>query len=307
MSTGVSAGDLVLLAGRYGDLTNSSKNYQGEIAPAQSQYLSIVSLSTRIGKIGVPVIHDGKVAGLVINDQGSLINALSISTIQNILYHFLSITPERRVLRLPYATVGLKVGLNFPISQLANVMVATETGAFLETGLSRTIVLRIGYSQNYFKSREFRTFEDIFEFRNKFNAYSITLQYIESATYYSQIFSGYGQTFSRIYFEYFYLRHNPQVKSGGIWKDLRDHTQFDHDYQTKSHGFTIGGNTNLLIDRHLVLGFEFGFQYTLTSYLHINPLEPFAQQSGNDWLLFLKLYTGFTIGNSKPQIQYLAN
>lgn len=299
-STDVSSGDLVLLAGRYGDLTNSSEKYQGEIASLEDRFLEIVSSSPALGKIGVPVIYNGKIAGLVINDQGSKVSAVPINIIQDYLYERLSITPEKQVLRIPYATIGLNINLNFPLSQIWNIMAATGYGAFLETGLSRTLVLRIGYSQNNFQSREFRTFDDTYEFRNKFSAYSVALQYIESSTYDDK-------TFSRIYFEYSYIRHNPQLKSGGTWKNLRDYNSFENDYQSNSHGITLGANTNILFDQHLIVGGEFGLQYTFTPYLHINPLEPFAQQSSNDWLIFLKLYTGFTIGNSEPQKRYLAD
>jgi hypothetical protein len=297
-STQVKSGDLVLLPGRYGQLTETSMEYTGEISLDESRFLNIVSSGTRPGRIGVPVIYDGKIAGMVNNDQGYQLTATSISIIQWAAYKWLSINPKRDVLSLPYLITGFRSGLNMPISTIGNVLVAGELGLFFETSVMSTISLRFGYSRNYFRSRRFLTFDDEFEFVNDYDYYSVAVLYQESQTYARR-------SFSRAYFEYAYINQDARVLSGGEWHSMWTLPEHADDYEASTHAFSIGGITSRLIYKNIFLGVEVGFQYTLSPYLYINPLRPLERQESNDWLMFVKLNIGLALEISKEGKHYL--
>lgn len=288
--------DIVWILGRYGEWNDPTEEYVGQVSEANGEEIRIDFPHSRIGILGAPLIDEGKIAGFVVNDQGFQTTVLPIRLIQSKVYSWLDLKWEDYPLNLPYFILGGSTGIIFPITNPSGggkLWPPNYNSLFFEVGIFRNFSICFQASSNEVASGKVRVFDQIFRSRNNFTTYTFLLQLSEKSRFFDR---GYNNGF----LGYSFGRQNPELKvNDEQWNSLMNIEDFSFEYPENIHSIILGASSNKIFLNHLMVGFEFGFRYTTSKYISINPLEPFKKNKTNDWLTYIKLRFGFILGNKK--------
>ncbi|MBD3287526.1 hypothetical protein GF337_01870 [candidate division KSB1 bacterium] len=295
--------EIVWLIGRYGKWNDASREYIGQIASSDYKEMHIDLPTDDVGSTGAVAVFDDRIAGMVINDQGNYVTVLNINMIEKMLYDYFSIRIDQELEKpyhVPYIICGVNGGLPFALNDKTRGMkFFPHYGLFFDLGITNHLSLRVQKEFSKFVSYSYQIWDNEYQFQNNYHPLTFILQVNVRPTTFeaanSFLFLGYSTA-----------SHNPQVKlNGGPWKSLNQYPEFNDTYSEKFNSYSIGLGGDGFLSDHLIFGFELSLQYNTSKYLFLNPLDPFANNKHNDWLIQLKFRTGVVIGNRKPHHKFL--
>lgn len=301
ISTKVVKDETVWILGRDGEWNEPTQEYMGKISESSYSKIKVNISGNRSGMIGASVVKNGRIVGMVTNDQGDRLSVLPIERIKFYAYKWLDIKVKDHALTTPYFIVGGSLGVLYPMSKdMGRLKIFTpDFGFFVEAGLFSSFSIRVENNFNKFISNTYTVSGQSLQFRHRFPSFTIKLQVRESSDFETQqnktIFLGYSN-----------MNINPALSiNGGEWTSLKDLDDFKFDYPDKSHYLFVGGGSNKIFFNKLVIGLEVGLGYSNGKYLLLNILKPFEENKHNDWLMYIRINTGFIFGNKMPKFRFL--
>jgi hypothetical protein len=300
-STFLESNDIVWIVGRYGNWNDYSREFIGQVVSAHIKEIIIDLKARTAGAPGAPVIADDCIAGMVINDEGNQVTAVDIELIRIYVCDYLDI-PSEQEFEQPYYIPYLIAGTNAGIPMFTKGIKYPSTnnyGIFLETSFLPYIAFRFQGVRSNIVSYPYSVWDSTYRFRNNCKLYSLSLLVIgepdkfENSNAYLSL--GYAS-----------IHHNPELQvNNNNWTSLKNINEFNNEYKQKYSAFLIGFGANGFLTEWLILGFDLSLQYHLNKYLYIDPLEPFADNKRNDWMLQLKFQAGIVLGNKEPKLKFL--
>lgn len=297
-------GDRVRIIGREGKWIISSLEFAGRISEVTLNSITADDLyGAAIGTSGGPLINDDGLIGMVTEaeTEGSRVYAIPIDLIRKKAMEWLKIE-DQNFSDLPIVFIGLNArGLISTLSLFETIYRNPKglgLGPFFEMAFSKKLGFRIEGAYGNISSGTEAGYSADFRFRNIHYSYSGMLIFYPATPFNTMVPS--------LYLGYSYQKINPELRTDETrWISLRNMNGFDQEYSDNAHSFRLGFDVNGMLSQTSLIGVGIGFEYTFNRYLFIDVMEPFAENTKNDWIFSINLKCAFLIQSKKSEIKFI--
>ncbi len=301
-------GEKVWIIGNDGDWDSTTKGLLGRIEKIKGPIITAEFGGAQRGASGGPLISNRGITGLITDDEGAEIKAITIDAVKEIvLSQWMNVDSTARP-ALPYFAVGCVVGAGMALSDKASQHYRDTPGlgqllygVTLEMFFDRYVFLRLSGSTFGIESSTVSVNGQDFRFRNRYFIIDGSFVYhfrpvrIVESPLLSEVIPPGAYVFGGVT----YLRLHPELKQGSAdWQSLSDRDDVAYRYSSDSAGLHIGVGVSGVFSP-IKFGFEIKAGYVANEYLIIDLDEYYKEDIHNDWYLTFSVNFSYIIRSGR--------